>query len=666
MIRKLFIFLFISSFLFSFSQNTNDSIKKIITSSINDSLKVIAFTELCGANFNDPKKTLEILMEMNRFCEKIENKRDKALGLRKIGTIYGNLNYIDRALEYTFQSAELFEKLNDKFGLAYCYNNIGVAYNSKGSFTGDKRFLKRSIDYLIKSIDLRDPLKDTIPLQMAYDNIGSTYITLGDYDKALEYLKLADQYAEHIGDRRKIEATQSNLASCYINKGIEENNPAHFKHALVYLHKLMKSYDEKSTEDIYSFSLAYTGYVYCKTGNSSLGISYLQKGLNIAKENKNKSSILDFSLKLSEAYEKNGDYANALEMLHLHNINKDSLINEKNSSSIEEMQVLYQSSQKDREIEKLNNEKIVKDAELSRQRTIIISSIGAALSILILVLVLWSRFNLKKKANEQLGEAYHKIELKNQQITDSINYSKRIQTAILPPDDLLNKHLQNFFIYYAPKDIVSGDFYWFSEHKNHLFFIVVDCTGHGVPGALMSMIGNTLLNEIINQKNITEPGDILNHLNNGVKHALRQSSSDMISQDDGMDVSICCIDRSKPRVLKYATANHSIFVKAKGTVTELVGDIYSIGGDFGTIEKSFENKTHILEPDSFIVMSTDGYYDQFGGEKDSKFLVSRFEDLILKTDLQSGNCAEQFEKAIIQWRGLQKQTDDILVAGFKI
>jgi serine phosphatase RsbU (regulator of sigma subunit)/TPR repeat protein len=629
-------------------------------------LKVIAFTELCSANFNDPKKTLEILMEMNRFCEKIENKRDKALGLRKIGTIYGNLNYIDRALEYTFKSAELFEKLNDKFGLAYCYNNIGVAYNSKGSFTGDKRFLKRSIEYLIKSIDLRDPLKDTVPLQMAYDNIGSTYITLGDYDKALEYLKLADQYAEHIGDRSKIEATQSNLASCYINKGIEENNPVHFKHALVYLHKLMKSYDEKSTEDIYSFSLAYIGYVYCKTGNSSLGISYLQKGLNIAKENKNKSSILDFSLKLSEAYEKNGDYANALEMLHLHNINKDSLINEKNSSSIEEMQVLYQSSQKDREIEKLNNEKIVKDAELSRQRTIIISSIGAALSILILVLVLWSRFNLKKKANEQLGDAYRKIELKNQQITDSINYSKRIQTAILPPVDLLNKHLHNFFIYYAPKDIVSGDFYWFSEHNNHLFFIVVDCTGHGVPGALMSMIGNTLLNEIINQKNITEPGEILNHLNKGVKHALRQGGSDVISQDDGMDVSICCVDRANPRVLKYATANHSIFIKANGKVTELVGDIFSIGGDFGSLEKAFENKSHSLEPNSFVVMSTDGFYDQFGGDKDSKFLVSRFENLILNTDLQATNCAEQFEKSLLQWKGLQKQTDDVLVAGFKI
>ncbi|HSY61945.1 MAG TPA: SpoIIE family protein phosphatase, partial [Cytophaga sp.] len=346
--------------------------------------------------------------------------------------------------------------------------------------------------------------------------------------------------------------------------------------------------------------------------------------------------------------------------------NKDSLINEKNSNSIEEMQVLYKSSQKDKEIDKLNSEKIVKDAELSRQRTIIFSTIGAVLSILVLVLVLWSRYNLKKRANQELGDAYKKIELKNQQITDSINYSKRIQSAILPPTELISQHLKNFFIYYSPKDIVSGDFYWFSEQNNRLYFIVVDCTGHGVPGALMSMIGNTLLNEIINQKKITEPGEILNQLNKGVKNSLRQSGSDMISQDDGMDVSVCCIDKKNPKVLHYACANHSIFVKTNNEVTELTGDIFSIGGDFGASIKTFENKTHPLEYGSFVVMSTDGYYDQFGGERDSKYLISRFEELILKSDLTGTTVAEEFDKVLLDWKGLQKQTDDILVAGFMI
>jgi serine phosphatase RsbU (regulator of sigma subunit) len=643
-----------------------DSLRSIIKQSKNDSLKIMAYTSLVQLNYSKPSKALELLYEMIRFNERVIPTHLKALGLRKIGIHYSNLNYYDRALEFTFKAAELFEKMNDKPGLANCYNNIGSYYQDKGEFTQDKQFYNRSIEYHLKAIELRLNSADSIQVHNSYNNIGSTYRSLNEYDKALEYFNKAHVVYLKRNDQNGLDMIQNNLGECYLQLGIQKNDPAYLRKALPFFISITKNYTGINPNERMGSSFVSLGQTYMLLGNKDLGRSYLEKGLAISKEINDKGLIMNAAKNLADAYESKGDHANALEMLHLHNINKDSLINEKNSSSTEEMQVLYQSSQKDREIEKLNNEKIVKDAELSRQRTIIISSIGAALSILILVLVLWSRFNLKKKANEQLGDAYRKIELKNQQITDSINYSKRIQTAILPPSDLLNKHLQNFFIYYAPKDIVSGDFYWFSEHKNHLFFIVVDCTGHGVPGALMSMIGNTLLNEIINQKNITEPGDILNHLNIGVKHALRQSSSDMISQDDGMDVSICCVDRSNPRVLKYATANHSIFVKAKGAVTELVGDIYSIGGDFGTVEKSFENKTHTLEPDSFIVMSTDGYYDQFGGEKDSKFLVSRFEDLILNTDLQSGNCAEQFEKAIIQWRGLQKQTDDILVAGFKI
>jgi serine phosphatase RsbU (regulator of sigma subunit) len=195
---------------------------------------------------------------------------------------------------------------------------------------------------------------------------------------------------------------------------------------------------------------------------------------------------------------------------------------------------------------------------------------------------------------------------------------------------------------------------------------VVDCTGHGVPGALMSMIGNTLLNEIVNQKDVVDPGEILNQLNKGVKHSLRQSGSDFVSQDDGMDVSVCCIDKKDRSVLQYACANHSVFVKANGKVEELNGDIFSIGGDFGKTEKIFESKTHKLEPNSFIVMSTDGYYDQFGGPKGSKFLISHFEELIANTPLEQNNAAEIFEKTINDWKGQLRQTDDILVAGFKV
>jgi len=649
-----------------FSQQAQDSLREIISNTKKDSLKIMAYTGLCNTYINEPKKALEVLSEMNSYCEKIKSNKHKALGLRKVGAIYSYLNYYDKALEFTFKAADLFEDASDKNGLAFCYNNIGNFYNYKGEFTGDKRFQERSIEYHLKSIGLRDTIKDTAALQMSYNNIGNSFMAFGDYNKALKYYMKSYDMAKRAGEPKPFEMISENMGNCYLRLGTEEVNPKFYKQALYYFTSVMKNYHGNNPTRTYANGFVSMGYIYSKTGNNSLGISYLQKGLAIARDIDDKSAIKDAAEKLSEAYEKDGEYAKALELMHVYNANKDSLINEKNSSSTEEMQTLFQTSKKDKEIEKLNIAKRITDAEILRQRTIIFSTVGAGIFVLVLVLVLWSRFNLKKKANLQLSDAYKKIETKNQQITDSINYSKRIQSAILPPIDLLNSKLNNFFIYYASKDIVSGDFYWFSEHENKLFFIVVDCTGHGVPGALMSMIGNTLLNEIINQKNIAQPGEILSHLNNGVKHALRQSGSDGISQDDGMDVSICCIDKSNTTILKYACANHSIFVKSKNSIIELAGDIYSIGGDFGDIEKSFETKTQALEPNSFIVMSTDGYYDQFGGNSDSKFLISRFEQLILETNLETKDVASALERAHLSWKGLQKQTDDILVAGFKV
>jgi serine phosphatase RsbU (regulator of sigma subunit) len=330
------------------------------------------------------------------------------------------------------------------------------------------------------------------------------------------------------------------------------------------------------------------------------------------------------------------------------------------------MQMIYQSSQKDKQIEQLNHDKQLQDVEMNRQRITMFSSIGGFILLLLLGFLLLNRYNLKKKANEKLSSAYDKIELKNRQITDSINYAKRIQTAILPPLETIKQKLQNFFILYQPKDIVSGDFYWFSVHEKKTFFIIGDCTGHGVPGALMSMIGNTLLNEIINQKNVTDPGQILNQLHVGVGSALRQQGLDTLSQDDGMDVTICCLDEKDPMQLSYATANHSLFVKNAKGLSELKGDIHSIGGNFDANEKLFTTHKVSLEKGSFVIMSTDGYYDQFGGEKKSKFLISRFEKLLLETDLASEDASEKLRAAIENWKGSGKQTDDILVAGFRI
>ncbi len=664
-LKATFFILFLA--LASVAQTKQDTLRERIRSAPNDSVRTMAYTDLVNGHINQPREAMGMLNEMYDYCKTIKNIRDKALCLRKIGALYSYMAYYDKALEYTYEAADLFEKAGDSYGLAYCYNNIGNFYNYKGEFTKDDRFQERSIEYHLKSISLRDTLKDSIPLMSSYNNIGNSYMELRKYDKALNYFNKALAMFSVKGELENMNMINMNLGRCYLNIAEKETKKiAFYKQAQYYYLNVLKNYSEKNEAAEYATVFVQVGHIYNLIGQGSVAMSYLQKGYDMAAKLENRSALMDAAFKLSAVYEKKGDHKKALELMHVYNTNKDSLINARNSSKMEEMQVLYKTSQKDREIETLGNEKKLKDAELSRSRTIIFSSIGAAVLILILVLVLWSGNNAKRKANLELAKAYRKIENKNMQITDSINYSKRIQTAILPPNELVSKNLNNFFIYYAPKDIVSGDFYWFSENNNKLIFIVVDCTGHGVPGALMSMIGNTLLNEIVNQKDIVEPGEILNQMNKGVKHSLRQSGSDHVSQDDGMDVSVCCIDKKDPSVLKYATANHSIFVKTDNKVIELTGDIYSIGGDFGNTEKSFNSKTLTLEPNSFIVMSTDGYYDQFGGEKNTKFLISKFEELILNTDLSLNSTSHTFAKTLENWRGPLRQTDDILVAGFKI
>ncbi len=649
-----------------FSNNPEDSLKTIIASDKNDSLKIMAYSALSQIYLHDLNKVNELLSDMGAFCNEISDVKNRALGLRKMGVIYGHIHNLDKALEYSFKSAELFEKMNDKEGAANCYNNIGSYYNSKGEFTRDFKFYTRSIEYHTKAMNIRIAINDTSQLRNSYNNIGNTYMSMDNYEKGLEFYNKAKEIYYRSGDVGAIEMINLNLGDVYLKMALKNKDKAYLKKSLDIFLEVIKNFNDNNVNNRYAGALVRVGQIYLEMGNLPLALDYLQKGHEVSVFIQDKGAELNATEQLSKVYEKMGEYQRAIYLLHRFNVLKDSLVNQKNGESIEQMQAMYKTAEKDREIETLNNEKALKDSEIARNRSMIFAAVTAFVLVLFLVLVVLSRYSLKKKANLKLSEAYQKIEIKNKQITDSINYSKRIQNAILPPQAIVAKHLKNFFVLYTPKDIVSGDFYWFTSHNNKVFFIVADCTGHGVPGALMSMIGNTLLNEIINQKDITEPGEILAHLNKGVMSALRQGANELVSQEDGMDVSIVSFESKNPTVIKYACANHSIFIKSKNIVHELTGDIYSIGGDFSKLEKVFETREFKATEGDYVIMSSDGYYDQFGGNSDSKYLISRFEALILKTDFDNNNPAELFNKEILSWKGNTKQTDDVLVAGFKV
>ena len=273
------------------------------------------------------------------------------------------------------------------------------------------------------------------------------------------------------------------------------------------------------------------------------------------------------------------------------------------------------------------------------------------------------------RKNTKLLTINKELERKNAQITSSINYAKFIQESILPSDKILKNLFPESFILFKPKDIVSGDFYWFYKHEEKLFIIASDCTGHGVPGAFMAMIGNTLLNNIITEKKISCPALILEELNKDLKFTLnRNDSTNPLSREDGMDISICVIDSSKKQI-EAASANQKILIINNNEKNLIKGDLFSIGvGPFSRKEsEKFTRHTIKVEKGTTIYMFSDGFQDQFGGSQNMKFMSEKF--ITLLGNISSLNMHKQqelLETTFQKWKGCEKQIDDVLVIGIRV
>lgn len=259
-----------------------------------------------------------------------------------------------------------------------------------------------------------------------------------------------------------------------------------------------------------------------------------------------------------------------------------------------------------------------------------------------------------------LANKNEEIEKINKDITSSIEYAKRIQTAMLPLEITISEHLENYFILFKPRDIVSGDYYWFTTKEDKIFIAAVDCTGHGVPGAFMSMIGAQILTTIVNVKHITEADQILSELNENIRNALKQDTTDT---QDGMDMALCIIDKNK-KILEFAGAKNPLYYISNENLEMFKGSKQAIGG---FQYETFKKHTLEYQSPSYFYIFTDGYADQFGGPEQSKFMIGRFKKLLI--DNHKKTFKEQKEilnSTITQWQGENFQTDDILVIGFKL
>jgi sigma-B regulation protein RsbU (phosphoserine phosphatase) len=273
---------------------------------------------------------------------------------------------------------------------------------------------------------------------------------------------------------------------------------------------------------------------------------------------------------------------------------------------------------------------------------------------------LFKQENLKYAAT--IEEQRQSLEEKNREITDSINYAKKIQEALIPAEEEFNAYFKESYVLFKPKDIVSGDFYWAARKQNKVFYAAADCTGHGVPGGFMTMLGLTFLDEIVNEKNISEPAVILNHLRDRIITTLKQTGN-AGENKDGMDIALCCID-TDTNTLHYAAANNSVYLLRNNQLQELKPDKQPCGFHHDT--KPFTSHSIQLQANDCIYTFSDGYADQFGGEKGKKFKYKKLEELLISSHTNFKDQKNLLDTTFETWKGSLEQVDDILLIGIRV
>jgi tetratricopeptide (TPR) repeat protein len=579
------------------------------------------------------------------------------------GNIQCYMGKYAKGMEYYFSGLAIEEKLKVQHYVHWFYSNIGNLYL-------DQKNYQKALEYSLKALKGEIKVKDKEALLNTSANLGQIYSSMGKNDSALHYYNLALTTSHETNDG-------FGIANALVNMAILYTKLKEYNKATDFSLKGSKLCVANGFTDLYVYSLSNLGTINRALKKYDVAENYFQEAVNIAKKINSKILIRESYLSLASLYEEQQDFKKSYDYYKLYSDTKDSLLNQENSKLITEMNTKYTTEKKEKEIELLKKTEDIQTLELTKrknelenQRTISLSIFGGFILLMLVAILLFSRYQLKKKANNQLQGAFNLIEEKNAliersnlMITDSITYAKRIQDAVLPdPEDLSKLLSEEFFIFYKPAQIVSGDFYWCASQNSKTIFVVADCTGHGVPGAFMSMIGNTLLNEIVNEQKITSTKKIAELLDKKIIHALHQHSG--TDQYDGMDISICCIDKLNKEI-SFTGAHHTMYVY-NGGLKKIKGDPYSIGGAQHQEFKTFSAQTIAFEENLKLYFLTDGYCDQSGGSSNKRFNSNKFEKILSEIqDLKMQEQKETLEFAFEDWKGSTKQRDDILVAGIK-
>jgi PAS domain S-box-containing protein len=661
----------------------------------------------------DYSRALDNYTKALRILEEVGNKSGIAVVLGNIGGIYEQQGDHPKTLDYYFKAFKLDEELQNKNGMARHLGNIGNVYqnqakaaNSKHDFAGNDSLNKKALTYCLKALKIFEELGAKRDVAINLCNIGGLYIDEKKYNEAEKNLQKALMFSTEIKALDLIEQIEESLSNLYSTTQQPAKALEHYKK---YITTKDSIFNEENTKKAVRSEVTFE---FEKKQAVTKAEQEKQNAITHAKIEKQNflrnALVIGFVMLLIlvffiyRSYRQKQTANTSLELLNKE-LEKLSIVASETDNGVlicgpkGEIEwanpgitrllgyTLEDIKKRGNTLEEVSaNPKIKSLIRLSIENKK--SSVYQSLSITkdgrerwmqsTLTPILDAFGNIKKLVvidtditNQKIAE--DELKLKSEKIIDSINYAQLIQQSILIEESEIQKQLPDSFIYYLPKDIVSGDFYWFSKVNDKIILAAIDCTGHGVPGAFMSMIGNTLLNQIVNEKHITQPSEILRLLNIAICEALHQQKDETLSRD-GMDMALCCIDY-KNNQIEYAGAQNPLFIISDNNIEVIKGDKQTIGGGgliakkLNPLNRKYSNHIIPIKKDLSIYIFSDGYTDQFGSSERKKFGTQKFKELLLTNQhLSMQQQKELIAKAHQGWKGNMAQIDDILIIGLRL
>ncbi len=630
------------------------------------------------------KEGFDLIESSHSFFLALNDSLPLAVSYKRKGYALRKMNKYDEAIKCNIEALTLSEEKKTTKNIAYLNNALGLLFMQTGNY-------ENAINYLNQALKLYEQENDQFGLSKVLNNLGGTYYQMGHNVLSLENLEKAYEIKKKLGETGSLGSTSNNIGLVCLELKLYNKAVDYFNEAIIQSRLKKDKWGEANTLN----NLA-RGYIENNAINTAKEI--LKKNKRTVESVNTPDLRMEWYNLFYKIYQKEGNSNKALEFYILYTTLKDSVFSTSKDKIIGEIQGKYESEKKGKEIEVLSKLRTVQESRLKMQYYIGFFLAISFLSLIIFSLLLLKRYRSNNKEHfllkakqmevveknailnktmnevavktEQLKkqrdlakEQKNQIQHQKEEMTNSIRYAYRIQSAILESKELSKIYTPNNFTLFRPKDIVSGDFYWIREIENYSVFAVADCTGHGVPGAFMSLLGISFLNEIFSDKNKIEPHEILNSLRAKIISALHQNVSDPIN-NDGMDMSLLFIDHARKKIL-YSGANSSLFVIRKSELIEIAGDKMPVGFYYNM--SPFTTHTLSIGPSDCIYLATDGFADQFGGPDGKKFRMKGLKNLLL----QIGDKPLEQQKNILEcsfdaWKGNNIQVDDVLILGIKV